>query len=75
MAPCMYQNRVHLYIVVHSLAQLLGYGMLYLSVLERQFPWTVLGCTDQFRIGDGRFSDSTKACLKIMMAGVNNSEF
>ena len=34
-----------------------------------------IGCTDQFRIGGGRFSDSTKACLKIMMAGVNNSEF
>ena len=41
MAPCMYQDHVHLYIVVHSLAELLGYGMLFLSVLERQVPWTV----------------------------------
>ena len=40
-------NRVHLYIVVHSLAQLLGYGMLYLSVLERQGPWTVLRKTSR----------------------------
>ena len=34
-----------------------------------------VGCTDQIRIVDGRFSDNTKACLKIMMAVVNNSEF
>ena len=47
MAPCMYQDRVHLYIVVHSLAHLLGYGMLYLSVLERQVPWTVLRKTSR----------------------------
>ena len=47
MAPCMYQNRVHLYIVVRSHAQLLGYGMLYLSVLERQVPWTVLRKTSK----------------------------
>ena len=36
-----------LYIVVHSLAQLLGYGMLFLSVLERQVPWTVLRKTSR----------------------------
>ena len=34
-----------------------------------------LGCTDQFRTEDGRILDSTKAWLKIMIAGVNNSYF
>ena len=35
----------------------------------------VQGCTDQFRIWKGLFSDSTKACLTIMMTGVNHSDF